>query len=84
MLVLTRKKDEKIIIGNNIVVTVLNVEDGQVSLGIDAPEDVSIYREEIYREIIAENREAARKKDRIDLDELTSLTEEREKDTLQS
>ncbi|MEC9487917.1 MAG: carbon storage regulator CsrA [Halanaerobium sp.] len=77
MLVLTRKKDEKIIIGNDIVITVLNIEGGQVSLGISAPEDVAIYRDEIYAEIMAENKEAAGRK--IDLGQLSELGKQGEK-----
>ena len=59
MLVLTRKKNESIMIGNDIKITVVEVDGGQIRLGIDAPKDVDIYREEIYQEIAAENKEAA-------------------------
>ncbi len=55
MLCLTRKRDEKIIIGNNIEITVIKIEGNQVMLGIKAPQEVAIYREEIYREIEEEN-----------------------------
>lgn len=55
MLVLTRKKGEKIIVGDNITITVLEVRGDQIQLGIQAPRDVSIHREEIYKEIQAEN-----------------------------
>ena len=51
MLILTRKQDESIVIGNNIKVTILSDKHGQVKLGIDAPEDVEIWREEIYNQI---------------------------------
>lgn len=47
MLVLTRKVEQKIRIGNNIVITVLKVQGDQVSLGIDAPRDLPIVREEL-------------------------------------
>jgi len=47
MLVLTRKPGERLVIGNNIVVTVVSVRNGQVRLGFDAPREVSIRREEI-------------------------------------
>lgn len=47
MLVLTRRVSEKFIIGNNIVITIVRVEGGQVRVGIDAPRDVSIVRAEI-------------------------------------
>ncbi len=47
MLVLTRRVNEKILIGDNIVVTVLEVRGDQVRLGIDAPRDVRVFREEV-------------------------------------
>lgn len=47
MLVLTRRVNEKILIGDNIVVTVLEVRGDQVRLGIDAPRDVKVFREEV-------------------------------------
>ncbi len=58
MLILTRKSDESIIIGNNIKVKVLKVQGNQVHIGIDAPKDFSIYREEIFEQIRAENANA--------------------------
>lgn len=51
MLVLTRKSEQKLIIGKNVVLTVLKIQGDQVSLGLEAPKSVSIYREEILREI---------------------------------
>ena len=51
MLILTRKQDESIVIGGNIKVTVLSDRHGQVKLGIEAPEDVKIWREEIYEQM---------------------------------
>ena len=59
MLVLSRKEGEKIIIDDNIEVTVLESENGQVQLGIDAPKSIEIHREEVYRRIEKENIEAA-------------------------
>lgn len=59
MLVLTRKEQETILIGNDIQVTVMEVKDGQVRLGIKAPKDVTIYRKELYEAIQKENKEAA-------------------------
>jgi len=47
MLVLSRKLNEKIVIGNGIVITVVKVDRNQVRLGIQAPGDVPVYREEI-------------------------------------
>lgn len=51
MLVLSRKKSERIVIGDDIVITVVEVKDGKVRLGLEAPRDVPIVREEItFRE----------------------------------
>jgi carbon storage regulator len=47
MLVLSRKLGEKIIIGDNIVVTVVKIDRNQIRIGIEAPHDVQVYREEI-------------------------------------
>lgn len=58
MLVLTRKNDESIWIGNKIKVTVIQAEDGKVRLGIDAPASVKVHREEVFELIKAENRKA--------------------------
>ena len=51
MLVLSRKKDEKIIIGDNITLMVIEIRGDKVRLGIDAPKDVSVHREEVYNAI---------------------------------
>ena len=59
MLVLSRKSEESVILAGNIEVKVLSVHGDQVSIGFDAPSNVSIYRKEIYDAIAAENRESA-------------------------
>lgn len=59
MLILTRKTEQSIIIDGNIVVTVLAVDGERVKLGIRAPAQVSVLREEIQREVGGENRRAA-------------------------
>jgi len=59
MLVLSRKKDESVVIGNDIEIMVVGVEGDNVKLGIKAPKDISIYRREIYDQIQAANVEAA-------------------------
>lgn len=59
MLVLTRKLGENIRIGDQVKITVLEVRSGQVKLGIEAPPDVKVHREEIYARIQEENRRAA-------------------------
>ncbi len=51
MLVLTRKKNESIVIGENIVMTVIEVRGDKVRLGFDAPKAVSIHRQEVYEAI---------------------------------
>lgn len=61
MLVLSRKKDEKIVIGDDITICVVAIQGDKVRLGIEAPEDVSIYREEVYEAIhrLKENNDVA-------------------------
>lgn len=59
MLVLTRKTNESIIIGDNVKITVIEVKGEQVKLGISAPKKISVHREEIYLEIQNENRLAS-------------------------
>ena len=51
MLVLSRKKDEKIIIGDSISVMVIEIRGDKVRLGIDAPRDVTVHRQEVYEAI---------------------------------
>lgn len=55
MLVLTRRPGESIVVGENIVVTVIEIKGGQVRIGIDAPREVDVYREEIYEQVRQEN-----------------------------
>jgi len=59
MLILTRKKNESIIIDEQIKVTILELDNNRVQLGIEAPRDIIIHREEVYRDIQEENRKAA-------------------------
>ena len=59
MLVLSRKKDQGIIIGENIELTIIEIQGDQVRIGIKAPKNVPIYREEIFLEIQNENKKAA-------------------------
>ena len=61
MLILTRKSDESIIIDNNIKVKILKVQGNQVRLGIDAPGNLSVYRDEIYEQVCKENVNAVQK-----------------------
>ncbi len=60
MLVLTRKVDESIIIGDDIEVKVVEISGKSVKLGIEAPRELSVHRKEVYEAILRENIEAAR------------------------
>ncbi|HCF49667.1 MAG TPA: carbon storage regulator [Syntrophomonas sp.] len=59
MLVLNRKKGQSICIGEQIRITVVDVQGDYIKIGIDAPREVGVYRQEIYREIVAANMQAA-------------------------
>jgi carbon storage regulator len=59
MLVLTRRTGESVMIGDDVVLTVLEVRGDVVRLGIRAPRDIQVHREEVYRELQSANREAA-------------------------
>lgn len=56
MLALTRKKGEALMVNNNVEITILEVRGDQVKIGISAPKDVPIYREEVYLQIQEENK----------------------------
>ena len=51
MLILTRRVGETIVIGDDVIITVLGIKGNQVRIGINAPKDVSVHREEIYQRI---------------------------------
>ena len=51
MLVLTRKLNEKIRVGDDIIVTIIQIDKGSVKIGFEAPENVAIYRNEVYEKI---------------------------------
>jgi carbon storage regulator len=59
MLVLSRQRDESIIIGDNIVVTVVDIRGEKVRLGIQAPQEIPVHRREVYEAIQCENLRAA-------------------------
>lgn len=63
MLVLSRRKGEAVIIGDGIKVTVIDVKGDQIRLGIDAPRTISVHREEVYEQVVAENAAAAQTAD---------------------
>lgn len=58
MLALSRKKDEAIVINDNIEITVIDIKGDQVKLGISAPKTVPIYRKEVFAQIQTSNKEA--------------------------
>ncbi|MCI0481745.1 MAG: carbon storage regulator CsrA [Candidatus Dadabacteria bacterium] len=60
MLILSRKIDEKIVISDDIVITIVGVSGETVKIGIAAPSDVKVYRAEVYEEITRANIEAAK------------------------
>jgi carbon storage regulator len=59
MLVLTRQRDESIMIGDNIVITVVDIRGDKVRLGIDAPKEIPVHRQEVFEAIKKENQRAA-------------------------
>ena len=59
MLILTRKPGESLYIGDNVKVTIVEIKGNQIRVGIDAPPELRIYREEIYLQILDENKKAA-------------------------
>lgn len=58
MLVLSRQRDESIIIGDNVVITIVDVRGDKVKLGIEAPKEIPVHRREVYEAIQRENRQA--------------------------
>ncbi len=66
MLVLSRQRDETIMIGDDIEITVVDIRGDKVRLGITAPPSVPVHRKEVYEAIKRENRDASR----VDLDDL--------------
>lgn len=69
MLVVSRKKGESILIGDDIEITIAKIDDGSVKIAISAPKEVTILRKELYSEVQEENKQAAK----IDMSILKSL-----------
>jgi carbon storage regulator len=76
MLVLTRKIDESIMIGDGIEVKVLATDGNSIKLGIQAPRSVPVHRKEVYQEIMREN-QAAKAPDPADLERLKGMLKAR-------
>ena len=60
MLALSRKKNEALIINNNVEITILDIKGDQVKVGITAPREVPVYRKEVYLQIQEANKEAVK------------------------
>ena len=58
MLVLSRHRDESIMIGDDVVITIVDIRGDKVRLGIDAPQDIPVHRQEVYEAIKRENQKA--------------------------
>ncbi len=76
MLVLTRKPGDGIVIGDDIIIKFIELKNGAIRVGIEAPQDKKIYRQEIYERISVQNREAIQW-DMTDLDVLSGNLEQR-------
>ena len=72
MLILTRKIGEAIAVGDDIKVRLLEIKGGQAKIGIEAPSEIAVHREEVFLRILEENRKAA-KETPSDLDSLSKL-----------
>lgn len=58
MLVLSRHRDESIMIGDDVVITIVDIRGDKVRLGIEAPQDIPVHRQEVYEAIKRENQKA--------------------------
>lgn len=70
MLVLSRQRDESIVIGDNVQITIVDIRGDKVRLGIVAPSEIPVHRKEVYDAIQRENRKAAK----VDTDDLAEVT----------
>ena len=60
MLIITRKKGESLMIGDDIEIIISKIDDGSVKIGIEAPRNIQILRKELYEEVEQENKEATK------------------------
>ena len=58
MLILSRKTDQQIKIGDDITITIIEIHDGQVKIGVEAPRTIKVFRQEVFNAIQTENKEA--------------------------
>ncbi len=70
MLVLTRKPGQQIMIGDSIIVNVVEVQGDNVRIAIEAPKEIKIFRGEIYKAIMEENKKAAQQPQKLELPQL--------------
>ncbi len=71
MLVLSRQRDETIMIGDDIEITIVDIRGDKVRIGITAPSSIPVHRKEVYEAIKRENRDAAK----VDLNDLTNVND---------
>ena len=58
MLILNRKEGESIVIGDNVEIRILEIQDGKIKIGIEAPKEITILRKEVYDSVVEENKNA--------------------------
>jgi carbon storage regulator len=81
MLVLSRKKGQSIIIGDNIEITVVEIQGDTVRIGINAPREVTVHRREVFDQIAAENQQAQQSEGlQIKLRQLSELSKQADKE----
>jgi carbon storage regulator len=76
MLILSRRVNEKIVIGDDVVISVVEVRGDQVKLGIEAPRNVKVFRQEVFDAIQEENRRAAASPPQLPLIDVPTRSEE--------
>jgi len=79
MLILTRKEDEKILINEDIKISVVEIKGNKVKLGIEAPDEVEILREEVYKSVEQENIEATKER-KVPLNQLKKIGKNKNND----
>lgn len=79
MLALTRKIGQSLMIGENIEITVAEINGDQVKLAVKAPKDIAVHRKEVYEQILEENRQAAVMPEKVDLIEIMELSRDKTK-----